>query len=373
MLFFLREFTCSSSQVTDDGILKLCVVGNCKSIRLLSISGCCKVTTKGIKLALDNLPQLSVLKHECLLECLVEIAQNALDHNLCLPKYSLKTLYILRDTIYKTGSLQQSVLLCPDAIRVYLTMWRKERFDNSELLSLLSLEKLYTIEIINAEFEKLLFTSTEIQINRGLTFDGVVPLLKKFGCLLKSLEFRDFYAVDIAMIIESCPNLESLTIDNCKTHQSTLTKFMERPSSILRHLKRLCLCYLTFENLFTLFLSPSLSRVIITSCYAVTDHVLQSAASLHSFCNLEYLQLIECQSVTKKGISDIFLKESNPLRKIILYENNSGYTHEDLDDLNEKAIWIKNNWQFKLIVHRSNLDRHVRHLAALGYQILLPL
>ena len=144
---------------------------------------------------------------------------------------------------------------------------------------------------------------------------------------------------------------------------------MERPSRILRHLKMLCLCYLTIENVFTLFLSPSLSRVIITSCYAVTDHVLQSAASLHSFCNLEYLQLIECQSVTKKGIIDIFLKESNPLRKIILYENNSGYTHEDLDDLNEKAIWIKNNWQFKLILHRSNLGRHVRHLAALGYQI----
>ena len=221
MLFFsLRELTCSSSKVTDDGILKLCVVGNCKSIRLLSISRCCKVTTKGIQLALDNLPQLSLLEHECLLECLGEIAQNALDHNLCLPKYSLKTLYILRDTIYKTGSLQKSVLLCPDVIRVYLTMWRKKRFDNSELLSLLSLEKLYTIEIINAEFEKLQFTSTEIQINRGLTFDGVVPLLKKFRRLLKSLEFRDFYAVDIAMIIESCPNLESLTIYNCKTNQS---------------------------------------------------------------------------------------------------------------------------------------------------------
>ena len=346
--------------MTDDGIRKLCVDGNCKSIRLLSLQECRKVTTKGIQLALDNLPQLSVLRHELLLDCLAEIAQNAVDHNLPLPKYSLKTLHILnhiymKSFIYKSGSLQQSVLLCPNVTRVYLCMpWKKWfDWDGTELLSLLSLEKLYTLEIkYNCYY--ILNELRENHFDSGLTFDGVVPILKKFGRCLKKLTLNGFYFIDIPAIINFCPNLEVLYISSCKTDQSVIDK-AERPV-ILQKLKKVVIRKfptISSENLLALLSSSSLLCIYLVECNALSDHVFHKAANLHSFPNLEYLYISNNNLVTKKGI-EIFLNESNPLRTIFLHYT-SGITSEDVNDWNDKAIWIIKNWQFKLYFYSDSL------------------
>ena len=55
-------------------------------------------------MALDNLPELNLLYHESLLEGLAEIAQNALDQKLELPKYSLSVLHVLDKAVCKTES-----------------------------------------------------------------------------------------------------------------------------------------------------------------------------------------------------------------------------------------------------------------------------
>jgi hypothetical protein len=336
----------------------LCVDGNCKSIRLLSLGECRNVTTKGIKLALDNLPQLSVLNHAFLLKCLAEIAQNVVDHNLCLPKYSLKTLIILKDFDYwdpfgyKSGSLLQSVLLCPNVTRVYLNVPNSTWFDwdGTELLSLLSLEKLYTLEI---SYNSYFYSKPSFE--SGLTFNGVVPILKKFGLCLKKLILHGFYFIDIPAIINFCPNLEllSISVSSCVTDQSVIDK-AERPIALqkLKELHIRAFPTISSENLLALLSSSSLLYILL-ECNALSDHVFHKAANLHSFPNLEYLYLYNNNLVTKKGI-EIFLNESNPLRTIFL-QSTSGITSEDVNDWNDKAIWIMKNWQFKLYFYSDSL------------------
>ncbi len=334
------------------------MVGDCKSIRKLNLERCFKVTTKGIKLALENLPQLRILCHETLLECLAEIAQTAIEQKLSLPKYSLSALYILPNTVYKSGSLQQSVLLCPNVTEVYLSAWKRGLKD-TDLFSLLSLEKLYIIEFSHGIILEYLPVGNP-RIDRELSFDGVVPLLKKFGNYLKKIFMGGFIVVQIPAIAEYCPNLESLTLDNCKTNQSTETKG-KKPR--LQKLQKLIVrnhSDITSESLLTLLSSPSLSNINLSMeyCNTLTDNVIQRAAKIHSFRNLECLHLFHCNLVTKKGI-DIFLKESNPLREIMVCSLNyhSGFTKEDLIDWNNNAIWIHKNWQFELIF--TCLHKHI--------------
>lgn len=280
---------------------------------------------------------------------MAEIAQSATDNKIDLPKYSLSTLYVVKETVYKSGSLQQSVLLCPNVTEVNLAIWR-EGLKDSELLSLLSLKQLYTIQVQHAIPEPL--HRTEIRIERGLTFDGVVPLLKKFGYTLKNLRFEFFVVVDIPVITEFCSNLESLTLYCCKTTQRYIQTEVERPR--LNNLKKLIIGYLTIssEDLVALLASPSLLYVGLLRCDALNDNVFHRVSNLHSFRNLEHLYISNCNSVTKNGI-EIFLQESNPLREIILCcseQSVSRITRDDIANWNDTAIWIKKNWRFNFIL-----------------------
>jgi hypothetical protein len=105
---------------------------------------------------------------------------------------------------------------------VYLSVWKRGLKD-TDLKSLLSLEKLYTIEFSHGIILGHLPGGSAL-IDRELSFDGVVPLLQKFGNYLKKILMGGFIVVHIPAIAEYCPNLESLTLDNCKTNQSTEPK-----------------------------------------------------------------------------------------------------------------------------------------------------
>ena len=178
-----------------------------------------------------------------------------------------------------------------------------------DLLSLPSLDKLYTIAIAESIYT---YIPNSIRVDDGeLTFPKVITLFKKFGHCLKSLEFSGIF-VDISAIIKFCPRLESLYLwnTNCTTtNQSTATK--PKSPIIFHNLKKLTIqsdVTISSENLLALLSSPSLSYISILICDALTDDIFQRAMSLHSFRNLESLLVTRCQSVTKKGI-DLFMQE----------------------------------------------------------------
>ena len=245
------------------------------------------------------------MKHKCLLECLADIVQTAKDNT--LPKYSLSKIKIFRDFCVKQTNLPPKFfLLCPNVTHVIFDMWERERFEDDDLLSLLSLDKLHTISITNVA--TVMVSQKNIRIDRELTFPKVVSLFKKFGHCLKSLEFSGIF-VDISAIIKFCPKLESLNLwhTNCTTNQSTATKL--KSPIILHNLKKLTIrnnVTISSENILALLSSPLLSYLSIWD--ALTDDILQRAMSLHSFRNLESLVVARCQSVTKKGI-DLFMQE----------------------------------------------------------------
>ena len=58
--------------------------------------------------------------------------------------------------------------------------------------------------------------------------------------------------------------------------------------------------------------SPELKELRVLHCDALTDEVLEKAALIHEFRNLDFFGFYDCDCVTKKGI-DIILNESNPL------------------------------------------------------------
>ncbi|XP_046646487.1 uncharacterized protein LOC124336743 isoform X3 [Daphnia pulicaria] len=349
----LRELHAKFSKVSDDGIRELCVTGNCKSICVLDLTGC-QCTTKALQMALDNLPVLKVLCHESLLEGLAEIAQNALDRKLKLPKYSLSTLHVLVKTAYKSGSLRKSLLLCPNVTKVFLSM-RTEGLKDVDLLSLLSLEKLCVFVIRNFVKKR---EGNELFFYKDLTFDGgIVPLLQKFGSSLETLCIEGFFLeVDIMVVIENCPNLQTLCLlsDSYKMVSTTDEgrNCFRRDQPILKKLEVLCLTsenyWIAPQNLLTLFSSPLLIYIHIKRCDTLTDDILHRVAKLHSFCNLETLVFHRCSSITKRGV-DVFMKETNPLRKIYI-GGCEKITLENFNDWEKTAIWIKKNWHINFYV-----------------------
>lgn len=332
--------------MSDDGIRGLCVVGNCKSICALVLEGSI-VTTKGIKLALSNLPELQVLYHTSILECLAEIAQTALDEKrLNMPKYSLSSLYILENTIYKSQSLEPSVLLCPNITKVHI-IWREGRLTDADLLSLRSLENLKTLEIHHKAFLPRK-QGEALVIDAGLTFHGgVAPLLQTVGTTLKKFNLKGlFYNVDIQAIIESCPNLQSLTV-SVQRLKTTWSKSEETPTRnpVSDQLAFLDLYgSVTTENLVALLSSPSLAHVRLSNCPALTDEILHGAAHQHSFRNLEYFKLYHCPSISKKGI-DILFRDTNPLKEIHLTWCER---IKDIDWITWKELLDKHNWDLLL-------------------------
>ena len=327
--------------VSDDGIRSLCVTGNCKSIRLLILEGSI-VSIKGIQLALTNLPELQILYHASVLDCLAEIAQSALNDKLDMPQYSLSALYIIENAIYKSQSLNLSVLLCPKVTKIHFVTWGK--LTDADLLSLISLKNLKNLDIHYRRFVE------PTVIDAGLTFNGsIAPLIKTLGNSLKRLSLKGTLVnVDILTIIESCPNLQSLalTVSSFRWTWSNIEEKRIKHQPVMKKLAILELYGLVNEEiLLALLSSPSLAQVRLFNCSTLSDKILHEASRRHSFRNLENFQLFYCSSITKIGIGILF-RDSNPIKEIHLkYCHN--ITDEDLIDW-KKTLIEKKNWDVKI-------------------------
>ncbi|XP_046651734.1 dynein regulatory complex subunit 6-like isoform X1 [Daphnia pulicaria] len=356
---YLRELDVSHCPaVTDAGIQRLCGDahhlgeesgridymwdnGKCKCIQILLVKGT-SVTKKGIQIALQNLPSLRVLRHELVLEVLSDMHQLAFESNNLplISKYSLIEIAVASP--YTHGSLGLALLLCPSIVNVKIK--GISGFLNSDLFELLSVASLCHLHIS---------ACPEVTF-----YDGVIPLLKAHGNLLESLKLKTFNDVDFHSISELCPNLNSLSIDNCvcceipvgEQDSSVRWKRIQVERPILKNLEVLRLIYssLNPESLLLLLSSPSLRGLEITGCFELTDGILETDALLHDFQNLEELLVAFCDSLTKKGI-DLLMSDKNSIKEMTLLFN---HTHSELltaENMNEwKDKSKQKNWELKL-------------------------
>jgi hypothetical protein len=219
---------------------------------------------------------------------------------------------------------------------------------DSDLLGLLSLENVNELEIHGNDFNSTV-----------LTFEGgVVPLLKGFGSTLKELELSSLEDVNIRAIIDFCPKLQSLTLDN-ESYSTTVSakedaipshskrSRMEQKPSVLKNLEKLCVVYppeneypseeakISSADLLSLFSSPSLIDIDIQSCSNLTDYIFERASEIHQFLSLKKLTVCHCQYVTHKSI-DVVMNKKTPLSKI--YIGSCGnITDDDIDLLISNA------------------------------------
>ena len=352
---FKRELNACRCSVTDAGIEGLCVIGQCKSIQILNLIGT-KVTFKGITIALEHLPSLKELKHPSTVGVLAEIHQRALDQQLSdIPKFSLSSIEINSfDKLNWNLNLWSAVLLCPLITEIVLGPCNLENCTDKDLLGLLPLEKL----------EKLTISGYFIGVKHfNLTFDGsVAPFLKVRGSLLKHLSLSIFHEVDyIPSIAQYCPNLLSLSLrvvlicNASASQQDSLRRQrnkLEQP--ILKYLERLKLTEpngILPESLCLLLSSPSLKFIDITRCGVFTDDVLQKAANLHSFCNLESFEMRYCKLATIK-ILEILLQDNifNHLNRIRLGWDQKAPENYSEILRNWRKEKEKNRWNVKILL-----------------------
>ncbi len=332
------------------------MIGNCRSIRLLNFYGCKAITNQGIKTALDNLPFLKILRNEATIDGLAEIAQNAADQGLPFPKYALSALYILTETVYKAGSLEKSVLLCPYITKVDMTLMCDGIVKDADLVSLLSLKNLYILKI--DQILPVNFNEVTFRYSGGITFEGgVLPLLKKFGNSLKKLELDVFFLdLDILTIMQFCHKLQYLYL-HMRSKFDRWPKEEEKKSvnkreiPILKHLEELMLCsddslhsLVPEDIVLTLLSSPLLSFISIKLFNNLTDKIIRKATHVNSFRHLERLWLTYCNEVTKYGVN-LFLQQNNPLKSLKLIRCDK-ITFEDSIEWEETLT--KNNWELEL-------------------------
>ena len=203
-----------------------------------------------------------------------------------------------------------------------------EGLTDCDLLGLLSLENINELQISDP--------SADDNNKVSVTFKGgVVRLLQGFGSSLKKLELSYFDDVDIQAIINLCPKLKSLTLDENYSYTTVGTKEDIEPFHskrikteplILNNLETLRIFSfnfddaeeeqnITFEDLLSLFSSSSLINIDISGCDNLTDYVFERAAEIHQFLNLEQLSISLCHTLTRKGI-DVVMNKKTPLNAI---------------------------------------------------------
>ncbi len=370
VLIYFRELNADfCDQITDAGIRGLCIMGQCKSIEVLSIAHT-QISREGIQMALKHLNSLKRLKvtdddHKKQGCVPVQVIANMLlqDAN-PKPKFSLNCLCLsegqCEDYSYRfyewkpplpyiSGSLGRVASLCP-----FVTLFSiglLSGLTDSDLLGLLCLQNVNTLQIYNYDYRR----------SHMVTFKGGVgPLLKGFGSTLKVLDLNALEEVifNIPVIIHFCPKLESLDINipttmGIKKHVAQNPQIKTEPS-VLKNLVKLTITHdketvkeakISSEDMLSLLSSPNLSDVSLSGCLYL-DSVFKKAYKVHQFHNIVNLKIIGC-SLSKKGIN-VFWNDKNPLTGIEIRDCN--ISKKDLRLLRRKARlekWHINNNGFK--------------------------
>jgi hypothetical protein len=293
------------------------------------------VTEKGIQEALQKLRSLKVLEHESTVKVLGEMHreewENTEKRNK-IPKYALSKInFVVKDNQKSKDRLWKVVSLCPSITKLFIS----KKGLNEEL------KEGRTNNI--REMENIGY--------RPFTFNGdMVPLLNMIGNSLTELSLCGFDSLNICSIIDCCPNLRQLKLSNSRDFSADPERheyFNIEERKTFEQLEKLTVSSVNIspENLFTLMSSSSLKFIVVEKCETLNDEILQQASDLHSFPNLEYLELNECDFVTVKGLN-VLSSESNPLKEMKISSK------DDKSLAQIKKVWKKHlaleNWELNI-------------------------
>lgn len=233
-------------------------------------------------------------------------------------------------------------LLYPSLIKFVIRPTKGLR--DNDLVSLMSLKKLRVFEIYSLSGDEAV----------DITFSGgIVPLLKVMGHSLEILDISFFDDVDIWTVIEFCPNLLSLCLEN---HRGKALPGSDH-RFILKKLKRLdCGYNILPRTLHYLMSFPSLVKISICDCDTFTDDFIEKEVKRNVFQNLKLIELFHCDLVTKRGI-DALMTDGNSLQKIS-FRYCKNVTLENVYDWKKQARsknW-KLNFNFKESVNDSEVE-----------------
>ncbi|XP_046452028.1 uncharacterized protein LOC124199997 [Daphnia pulex] len=308
------------------------------SLQTLCLEGT-QITKKGIQEALQKLRSLKALEHNSTVKVLCEMHREdweKTEKRNKIPKYALSKInFAVKDNQKSKDRLCKVVSLCPSITKLFIS---KKGLNEG-------LKEGRTNNI--REMENIGY--------RPFTFNGdMVPLLNIIGNSLTELSLCGFDSLNICSIIDCCPNLRQLKLSNSRDFSADPERheyFNIEERKTFEQLEKLTVSSVNIspENLFTLMSSSSLKLIVVEKCKTFNDEILQQASDLHSFPNLEYLELNECDFVTVKGLN-VLLSESNPLKEMKI----SSKDMKSLAQINKrwKQHLALENWELN-ISHKS--------------------
>ena len=346
--------------VTDNGIKGLCSdeyvendntkrMGQCKLIHTLKMRHT-NITKIGVKLAIGNLPKLRKFLFPRCVQILAELRRENFDLGdlKTYPFTEFDRTDFLDDSgnivPYESGCLRLAASMCPSVNVVDIAL--PTGMTDIELQGLLELNSV----------SELIIAGHFLGASDQITFDGgILPLLNAFGTRstvsLVDLQLVNLnICVNIRAIATYCPYLESLTIiKNTSYSMASSEEGSLYKEATLKKLKEfLVSCKdssdFSSEMFALVFSSSELKSLEVRGCDVLTDDVLEEAARLHQFQNLEVLCLDCCDCVTKKGI-DILMNERNVLRSLWL-DDCDMIRQQDVEEWNSKAR--KENWNISI-------------------------
>ena len=288
--------------MTDEGIKALCVsvndcgeanatlLGQCKLIHSLDVYGT-QVTMKGVILALENLPLLKKFDFDDKIQVIAELLRRGPSRNHLPGLRNITSLHNYHDfinndhpTVLQTGDIEIVSAACVSVQKVVIQILSCDSIGpHGHTVKLLELKKLKTLRQLT--FRCL---GTNVTFN-----EAILPVLENFSNSITNLSLLAFrniaFRVNIGTIIENCPKLQNLELNDCIIIPPFPRKYVKK-TQVLDNLKVLELKYckdITPEDLYLLLASPQLEDLALCFIDIPIDDCLRRAANVHQFRKLE--------------------------------------------------------------------------------------
>ena len=151
--------------------------------------------------------------------------------------------------------------------------------------------------------------------------NNIAGFLGNFGPHPQKIELNQIPDVNILNILSNCPQLQSITFDECNFKTSFLEGNLLNTAQHLETIKIIGGKNLEYLELLFIFFLPSLREIHISYCSAFCENVLLDAFHKHRFLYLERLTIEGCTNISEPVLRSCFLSEDNALYHIAILRN----------------------------------------------------